>query len=67
MDPEEAMSLFWEHYPVNMEVREFCTQLVLGTLDRLTIIDELLSAASENWSLTSDERGRPQHLETCHI
>jgi transcription antitermination protein NusB len=49
---EEAMSLFWEHYPVNMEVRAFCTQLVLGTLDRLTIIDELLSAASENWSLT---------------
>jgi N utilization substance protein B len=52
IDPEEAMSLFWEHYPVNAEVREFCTQLVLGTLDRLTIIDELLSEASENWSLT---------------
>ena len=49
---EEAMSLFWEHYPVNLEVREFCTQLVLGTLDRLTIIDELLGEASENWSLT---------------
>ena len=51
MDPEEAMGLFWEHYPVNMEVRAFCTQLVLGTLDRLTMIDELLSAASDNWSL----------------
>jgi N utilization substance protein B len=49
---EEAMSLFWEHYPVNLEVREFCTQLVLGTLDRLTIIDDLLGEASENWSLT---------------
>jgi N utilization substance protein B len=52
IDHMEAMSLFWEHYPVNMEVREFCTQLVLGTLDRLAIIDEFLSAASENWSLT---------------
>jgi len=52
IDPEEAMSLFWEHYPANIEVREFCTQLVLGTLDRILIIDELLSAASENWSLT---------------
>jgi transcription antitermination protein NusB len=52
MAPEEAMSLFWENYPANMEVRDFCTQLVLGTLDRLTIIDELLSAASENWSLS---------------
>jgi len=52
IDHGEAMSLFWEHYPVNMEIREFCTQLVLGTLDRLTIIDELLSVASENWSLT---------------
>jgi transcription antitermination protein NusB len=52
LDPGEEMSLFWEHYPANSEVRGFCTQLVLGTLDRLTIIDELLSAASENWSLT---------------
>jgi transcription antitermination protein NusB len=52
MDPEEAMSLFWEHFPVNMEVRDFCTQLVLGSLDRLLMIDELLSEASENWSLT---------------
>jgi transcription antitermination protein NusB len=52
IDAEEAMSLFWEHYPVNTEVRAFCTQLVLGTLDRLTIIDEFLGAASENWSLT---------------
>jgi transcription antitermination protein NusB len=52
VDPEEAMGLFWEYYPVNTEVREFCTQLVIGTLDRLTMIDELLSTASENWSLT---------------
>jgi N utilization substance protein B len=50
-DPEEAMRLFWEYYPADMDVREFCTQLVLGTLDRLTVIDELLSEASENWSL----------------
>ena len=45
------MRLFWEYYPADMDVREFCTQLVLGTLDRLTVIDELLSEASENWSL----------------
>ena len=51
MDPEEAMRLFWEYFPVNMEVREFCRQLVLGTLDRLTMIDELLGEASENWAL----------------
>jgi N utilization substance protein B len=51
MDPEETMSLFWEHFPVEMEVREFCRRLVLGTLDRLVVIDELLSEASENWSL----------------
>jgi N utilization substance protein B len=51
MDPEEAMSLFWKHFPVDMEVREFCTQLVHGTLDRLAVIDELLSEASENWTL----------------
>jgi N utilization substance protein B len=51
MDPEETMDLFWEHFPVDMEVREFCRQLVLGTLDRLAVIDELLSDASDNWSL----------------
>ena len=51
MAPEEAMGLFWEHFPADMEVREFCRQLVLGTLDRLAVIDELLSEASENWSL----------------
>ena len=51
MDPEEGMRLFWEYFPVDVEAREFCTQLVLGTLDRLAVIDELLSEASENWSL----------------
>ena len=45
------MSLFWEHFPVQLEIREFCRQLVLGTFDRLALIDELLSEASENWSL----------------
>jgi N utilization substance protein B len=51
LDPEEGMRQFWEYFPVNLEAREFCTQLVLGTLDRLEVIDELLSEASENWSL----------------
>jgi len=45
------MSLFWEHFPVNLDIREFCGQLVLGTLDRLILVDELLSEASENWAL----------------
>jgi transcription antitermination protein NusB len=51
MAPDEAMSLFWEHFPANLEIRDFCRQLVLGTLDRLALIDELLGEASENWSL----------------
>jgi len=50
-DLDEAMGLFWEHFPVETEVREFSQQLVLGTLDRLPSIDELLSEASEHWSL----------------
>jgi N utilization substance protein B len=50
-DLQEAMALFWEHFPVDLEVREFCRQLVLGTVDRLALIDEFLSEASENWSL----------------
>jgi N utilization substance protein B len=51
MDPDEAMCLFWEHFPANLEIQDFCRQLVLGTLDRLALIDELLGEASENWSL----------------
>ena len=45
------MRLFWEYFPVQLDIREFCEQLVLGTLDRLTLVDELLSEASENWAL----------------
>jgi N utilization substance protein B len=51
VDPEEAMHLFWEYFPVQLDIREFCEQLVLGTLDRVTLVDELLSEASENWAL----------------
>ena len=50
-DPAETIELFWEYFPADLEVREFCTELVLGTLDRLSVIDEFLSEASENWSL----------------
>lgn len=50
-DPEEAMALFWEYFPVDAEVRGFCTQLLLGTVDRLSVIDELLAEASDHWSL----------------
>jgi N utilization substance protein B len=50
-DPAETIGLFWEYFPADLEVREFCTELVLGTLDRLSVIDEFLSEASENWSL----------------
>jgi N utilization substance protein B len=51
MDPEETMHLFWEYFPVDLEIRAFCTELVLGTLDRLAVIDEFLTEASDNWSL----------------
>lgn len=50
-DPAEAMARFWEHVPVDPALREFCSQLVVGTLDRLTVIDELLADASEHWAL----------------
>ena len=50
-EPEATMALFWEHFRVEIKVREFCRQLVLGTVDRLAVIDELLGEASEHWSL----------------
>jgi N utilization substance protein B len=49
--PEETMALFWEHFRVEIKVQEFCRQLVLGTVDRLAVIDELLGEASDHWSL----------------
>lgn len=50
-DMDEAMATFWEHFPVDSEAREFCRQLVLGTLDHVAVIDELLAEASEHWAL----------------
>lgn len=50
-DTEEGMATFWEHFPADSDVREFCRQLVLGTLDHLSAIDELLAEASEHWTL----------------
>jgi len=50
-DIDEAMATFWEHFPVDSETREFCRQLVLGSLDHLAVIDELLAEASEHWAL----------------
>ena len=51
-DLHEAMAFFWKHFPADPEVREFCIQLVLGTHERLTAIDDLLAEASEHWTLT---------------
>ena len=49
--PEESITLFWEHFPAGPEVRGFCEQLILGTLERLTVIDDFLAEASEHWTL----------------
>lgn len=51
-DSVKAMTLFWEYFPANPEVREFCEQLVNGTLDRLAVIDEVLAESSEHWTIS---------------
>ncbi len=51
-DPHNAVAFFWEHFPADPEIREFCDQLVLGSLARLAVIDDLLTEASEHWTLS---------------
>ncbi|MBI3307141.1 MAG: transcription antitermination factor NusB [Candidatus Omnitrophica bacterium] len=52
-DPlDKVFASFWEQYPgFTEETKEFTRQLVLGTIEHLTEIDEVVSRYTENWQL----------------
>jgi N utilization substance protein B len=51
----EAIATYWPSHDTTGDVseplREFANSLVRGTLDRLTEVDGILAARSENWRL----------------
>ncbi len=50
-DPLGALDEFWSRHPVDPDVRRFVETLVRGTKRHQTSIDDLISRATEHWSL----------------
>ena len=50
-DPQGGLEEFWTRYPVEADVRRFTEALVRGTKQHEASIDELISRATEHWSL----------------
>lgn len=45
------LSQHFEHFNVPQELREFVGQLVIGTLDKIPALDELLEKHTSNWKV----------------
>ena len=50
-DPHGELEDFWTQHPVEADVRRFVETLVRGTKRHQTSIDDLISRATEHWSL----------------
>ena len=50
-DPLGALEEFWSRHPVEPDVRHFVETLVRGTKRHQSSIDDLISRATEHWSL----------------
>lgn len=48
---DQILSSFWEFQPVPEEVSEFAEQLVRGTREHLSEIDQKITQYTENWQL----------------
>jgi len=48
---EEAIELYWRNFEAPENARGFSTELIRGTVEHLSAIDEAISACSEHWSL----------------
>ncbi len=46
-----VLSGFWEAHPCPEEVRDFATELVTGTYENLSSIDNLLRKYADNWDI----------------
>jgi hypothetical protein len=57
-ETEGAIGLFWRTEPADPDVVEFAQALVRGVGSHRDRIDELITAASINWSISSGFRSR---------
>jgi N utilization substance protein B len=51
IDAEEAIELYCENFDVQENVREFSTELILGTRKHIDEIDDFIGNCSEHWTL----------------
>lgn len=51
VEPRQTIQAYFELSPHKQEIVDFCSQLVLGTLERQAIIDELITKHIENWDI----------------
>lgn len=56
VDVHEAIELFWNNFEAPENVRDFSTQLIEGSRERLIEIDAFIKSCSDNWSLTRMSR-----------
>ncbi len=50
--PQEGIALFWSIRECDPMIKEFTNQLVTGTIEHLSFIDQCISTYAVNWSLT---------------
>ncbi len=51
VDVYEGIDLFWDNFDAPESAKDFSTHLIVGTMDNLDDIDDLIKSCSENWSL----------------
>jgi N utilization substance protein B len=51
IDPQEAIELYCENFDIQDNVKEFSSELILGTRQHIEKIDSFISNCSEHWTL----------------
>src|SRR3989338_3145396 len=49
---DEVLPSFWEFHPASDDIRQFAEQLVRGTRERISEIDQKIVQYTENWQLS---------------
>jgi N utilization substance protein B len=47
----EKLKDFWKEHPASEEIKKFTEETVMGTIQHLREIDEIISSVSEHWSV----------------
>ncbi len=51
-DVKDTLNMYWEQNPTEHEVVEFTNILVVGAIDNMAKIDELITKYTKNWNLS---------------